>query len=158
MATVKQTPYERTQVPIGVTKNQIEEMLVKAGALAIQWTTTPNAIMGKECPILQFAIETVLKGASQKYVIKLQPPLLEKESGRGYNKTHVPNMNASMRLLHWYVKSKLEAIEYGLEDFVEAFMPKILILLPDGTTSTVSDALKSRPQIFSQVFMIPESD
>jgi hypothetical protein len=75
--------------------------------------------------------------------------------GRGYDKKTMPNLNASMRLLFWYVKTKSEAIEYGLEDFVEAFMPRILVSLPDGSTATMAEALKDKPQIISKVFALP---
>ena len=67
-------------------------------------------------------------------------------------------MNASMRLLFWYVKSKVEAIEYGLEDVVEAFLPRIMLRLTDGTPSTMGDILKNNPRVLAQVFQLEEID
>ena len=84
--------------------------------------------------------------------------MLRVPRGRGFSKSYLPNLNASMRLLYWYVKTKAEAMEYGLEDVVEAFMPNILISLPDGSTSTMAQALKNKPQIVSQMFALPSED
>lgn len=150
-------PYQDTSVPEGRSREQIDEMLIKSGVFAIQWTDTPYSIQGKEMPILQFIIKTTLQGVEYQFGVKLQPPLLDAERGRGYEKKIVPNRNASMRMLHWYVKSKLEAIEYGLEDQVEAWMPRIIASLPDGSSQTMAEALKTKPQIMSKVFMLTNS-
>ena len=149
-------PYSDTSVPAAKTRSDIDALLKKMGAIAIQWTETPGSIQGKECPILQFAVNRVLNGVEQRFVVRLQAPLLEITKGRGYAKKSMPNLNASMRLLYWYVKSKAEAMEYGLEDFVESFMSRILVSLPDGSTTSMAQALKNKPQILSQVFAIPE--
>ena len=149
-------PYADTSVPASQSRADIDSLLKKIGVVAIQWTETPNSIQGKECPILQFAVVRVLRGMEQKFIVRLQAPLLTISKGRGYDRKFMPNLNASMRLLFWYVKTKAEAIEYGLEDFVEAFMPRILVSLPDGTTGTMAEALKAKPQIVSQVFSLPE--
>ena len=151
------TPYENTVIPSSKSKGDIDELLKKMGAIAIQWTETPESIRGTSCPILQFAVNRTLNGVEQRFVVKIQAPLLIVDRGRGYDKKHMPNINASMRLLYWYVKSKAEAIEYGLEDIVESFMSRILVSLPDGSgTQTMADALKQRPQIVSRVFQLPE--
>ena len=149
-------PYSDTSVPASKTRGDIDALLKRMGTIAIQWTETPASIRGKECPILQFAVKRVLNGVEQKFVVRLQAPLLEITKGRGYAKKTMPNLNASMRLLYWYVKSKAEAMEYGLEDFVESFMSRILVSLPDGSTATMAQALKNKPQILSQVLAIPE--
>jgi hypothetical protein len=153
---MERVPYNDTSVPEERSRGQVTGLLVEAGVLAIQWTDTPGSIKGIEMPVLQFAVVRELRGVQQKFVIRIQTPLLEMEKGRGYSKKKMPNRNASMRLLYWYVKSKLEAIQYGLEDFVEAFMPRILISLPNGRTETMADALKNSPQILSQVMQLPE--
>lgn len=152
----KSVPYQETRVTESRTRDQINEILIKSGVFAIQWTDTPYSIQGNEMPILQFIIKATLKGVEYQFGVKLQPPLLETERGRGYDKKKMPNRDASMRLLHWYVKSKLEAIEYGLEDQVEAWMPRIIICLPDGSTQTMAEALKTKRQIMSKVFMLTD--
>jgi len=150
------TPYADTSVPASRSRGDIDDLLKKMGAIAIQWTETPASIQGKECPILQFAISCILNGVEQKFVVRLQAPFLEITKGRGHDKKIMPNMNASMRLLFWYVKSKAEAIEYGLEDFIEAFMPRILVSLPDGRSTTMSEVVKGSPKVLSQVFQITD--
>ena len=152
------TPYSGTTVPAYKTKDEIYQLLIKVGAIAIQWTDTTESIQGRACPTPQFAVERTLHGVEQKFIVRLQGPLLEIEKGRGFEKHREPNMNASMRLLFWYVKSKVEAIEYGLEDVVEAFLPRILLRLPDGTSSTMGDMLKNNTRVLAQVFQLEEID
>jgi hypothetical protein len=152
------TPYSGTTVPAYKTKDEIYQLLIKVGAIAIQWTDTTESIQGRSCPILQFAIERTLHGVEQKFIVRLQGPLLEVEKGRGYQKYKEPNINASMRLLFWYVKSKAEAIEYGLEDVVEAFLPRIMLRLTDGSSSTMGDILKNNTRVLAQVFQLEEID
>jgi hypothetical protein len=152
------TPYIDTQVPASRSRGDIDVLLKKIGAIAIQWTDSTASIREEECPTLQFAVSRILDGAEQRFIVRLKAPLLRVEKGRGYSKVSVPNLNASMRLLFWYVKTKTEAMEYGLEDVVEAFMPNILISLPDGSTSTMAQALKNKPQIVSQIFALPSEE
>ncbi len=154
---MSKTPYENTAIPASKSKGDIDELLKKIGAIAIQWTETTQSIRGNACPTLQFAVSRILNGVEQRFIVKIQAPLLVVDRGRGYDRKHMPNINASMRLLYWYVKSKAEAIEYGLEDIVESFMSRILVSLPDGSgTQTMADALKQRPQIVSRVFQLPD--
>ena len=151
-------PYADTDVPASRSRSDIDILLKKIGAIAIQWTDTTASIRGEECPTLQFAVSRILDGVEQKFIIRLKAPMLRVPRGRGFNKSYLPNMNASMRLLYWYVKTKAEAMEYGLEDVVEAFMSHIMISLSDGTTSTMAQALKNKPQIASQMFALPSED
>jgi hypothetical protein len=151
-------PYADTEVPASRSRGDIDVLLKKIGAIAIQWTDTTASIRGEECPTLQFAVSRTLDGAEQRFIVRLKAPMLKVPRGRGFNKSYLPNLNASMRLLYWYVKTKAEAMEYGLEDVVEAFMPNILISLPDGSTSTMAQALKNKPQALSQVFALPSEE
>ena len=44
-------PYADTSVPASQSRADIDSLLKKIGAVAIQWTETPSSIQGKECPI-----------------------------------------------------------------------------------------------------------
>ena len=137
-------------------KNDIDSLLKQMGAIAIQWTDTIESIKGLECPVLQFAVVRKSNGIEQRYVVKLQAPALTELKGTKYNKKKSINLNASMRLLYWYVKSKSEAMRYGLEEFVEAFMANILIPLPDGSTTTMGEALKNKPEMLAKTFQLSD--
>ena len=152
------TPYVDTQVPASRSRGDIDVLLKKIGAIAIQWTDSTASIRGEECPTLQFAVSRILNEAEQRFIVRLKAPLLRVKKGTKHHRISVPNLNASMRLLFWYVKTKTEAMEYGLEDVVEAFMPHILISLSDGSTSTMAQALKSKPQALSQIFALPSEE
>ena len=46
----------------------------------------------------------------------------------------------------WSIKSRLEAVEFGLFTMEEVFMPEMLIQLPTGDITTVKKALKENDQ------------
>lgn len=148
-------PYGKTVKNVGQSKFDIEEMLKQFGAKALRWTETPASMEGKECPILEFILEVELNGVQKRFGVRIQPPLFEvnkRASGRyGGHLIHTPNMNASMRLLYWYLKARLEATKWGLEDITETFMSKIMVALPEGGTSTMGEVMKDRPEILNEM-------
>lgn len=147
-------PYWSTTIPATRSKIDIEEMLKEFGAKALRWTETPESMRGIACPILEFILEVELKGVKKEIGVMIQPPLLT-EGKRRYGKRgpliHRPNINASMRMLYWYLKSRMEASLYGMEDTFETFMSKIMMSLPDGTAISLGKAMVEKPEIFSQI-------
>ena len=138
-----------------MTKSYISEMLKEFGATAMRWTETPDSMKGVGCPMLEFILETELKGIRKQIGIRIQPPLLVvKKQGSRYGRRgriETPDMNASMRLLYWYLKARLEAARFGMEDITETFMSKIIMSLPEGGTSTMGEVLKERPELISSI-------
>ena len=51
------------------------------------------------------------------------------------------NLNQSLRLLYWYLKTKLEAISFGLVSVEHEFLSDIVYHLPDGTEKTISEVI-----------------
>ena len=50
------------------------------------------------------------------------------------------------RAFYYHLKSRLEAVEFGLFTMEEIFMPEMLIQLPDGDITTVKKALLQKNQ------------
>lgn len=148
----KDIPYRSTTIPYGQTKSDIEEMLKEANALALRWTETPDSMNGVALPVLEFILTVQWKGVEKQFGVRIQPPLLydrKKDRHRGIITT--PNRNASMRLLYWYLKSRLEAVKFGLEDLFDTFMSRVINTLPDGRTITLGETVRSHPTIIKEI-------
>lgn len=157
----KSAPYADTHVPYGQTKNDIEEMLKEAGAVAMRWTETPESMRDVELPVLEFIVENKVIGENEEVLevqnipIRIKPPLTGKRvrRDRKYGEMiNVANKNGSMRLLYWYLKSRFEAARFGLEDMSTTFMGKRILTLPDKETgkmksTTLAEVVRERPEI-----------
>lgn len=142
----KKPPYAGTQVDAYNSQVKITKLLESFGIEGVQWTT-----LFREGKVeLRFPIETEIDGVKKNFMVKLQPPSL-KEKHRTYDPVkgrHVveeaPNWSQSMRLLYWYVKSKIEAIAYGLVSAEEEFLSDIVYALPDGQESTIGKIITKK--------------
>ena len=136
-------PYQGTKADAVKTEMQIMALLRKFGASGIQWTE----YQGNRD--LKFIIEVELKGVRKEIMVKVEPPLFL-ENRRTWNQktgrhdiVKAPNYAQSMRLLYWYLKSKLEAVAYGLVSAEQEFLSQVLIKLPRGET-TVGEMIAHR--------------
>ncbi len=140
-------PYSGTSISVEKTKMDIEMMLKEFGILAMRWTETPDSIKGIELPLLEFIVETKINGVHKEIGFKIQPPLLtakKRRNGRygDYVTTSCPEQ--SMRLLFWYIKSRLEAVKFGLEEIENTLLSKVMMNLPDGSISTVGESIRNQ--------------
>ena len=134
-------PYNNTTIGIDQTVMEISQMLKQENAKGIRWTETPAAIRGVELPLLEFVMASSIGGIEKEVVIRVKPRLLTKEVGQRYNRRSVAAPEQSMRLLYWWLKSKLEAIKYGLETVESVLLSNIIHNLPDGSTSTIGESM-----------------
>jgi len=148
----KDVPYRTTYISYGTTKQHIEEMLKEAGAIALRWTETPDSMKGVALPVLEFILTVELEGVHKEFGIRIQAPLIYDKKRNGHGRPmNAPNRNASMRLLYWYLKARLEAVKFGLEDALDAFMSRVINSLPDGQTPTISETIRKHPSILTQI-------
>jgi hypothetical protein len=129
-------PYSDTEVPADKSKFQIEQLLKKYGVSGSQWTTDweNNRVM------LRFVL-TNREG--RRVGIQLEPPMFMSKH-RTWDKTrgrHVieesPNWAQSMRLFYYYIKSKLEAVSWGLREVEQEFLNDIIVRDSAGRETTV---------------------
>ncbi len=102
-------PYERTNVSASQTQEQLDSLLQRRGVDVTRWTNTPD----------QIRFEFQHKGIGYRIDVPLPAggDLREKDQLR----------RERARVLYWYVKSKLEAVEFGLGDLQREFLPYMLV-------------------------------
>ncbi len=134
-------PYYDTVIPARQTQVQITKMLYEEGCEATRWTEEDKG----ESIMLEFIWKIPTEEGKKSFAFRVSPPLMHKWVGRGHARHQVPNPNAAMRLLWWYLKSKLEAVKHGLVTVEEEFMQAIVLPLPGGRDATMGEVVL--PQI-----------
>ncbi len=140
-------PYADTEVPAERSRTDIERLLTKYEAEGVRWTKMKN-----EPPTLEFLFTVTVNGVQKQLGFRITPPVImvnRRASGKYGGLVTVRNENAEMRLVWWYLKTRLEAVAAGMETLEEALMSKILIALPDETgkgvkVTTAGEAIKEQ--------------
>lgn len=114
----KKAPYDRTEIDVSKTQMEIQQLLLEYGAEGIQWIVIRDGL-----PKLAFIVEAEINGIKKKVGVQIDPPLIQRP-----NRT--VNYNQSMRMMYWYVKSKLEAVSFGVKTFEKEFLDDIVYRLP----------------------------
>lgn len=128
-------PYADTTVGIEKSKEEINKLLKKFGCHGIQWTWLDNS------ETLRFLHDFEFNGVKKGIAFEISIPDIGVHRGRGYNKIFTRNDKQSYRVVLYIIKSKLTAIETGVETFENEFLSKILYQLPDGRTQKVGDVI-----------------
>lgn len=143
-------PYKGTRISYNRSKEDIQEMLLEAGAIGLNWKESSFSLRREAMPELSFMMRVVRKEEETKFAVLIRPPMLMKRSGNRYS-AEAPDPDASMRLLYWYLKARLEGVRFGLEDIFDAFMSRVITALPDGTTSTMSETVMEHPEVIKDI-------
>ena len=122
----RELPYYNTKVPIVNTITKIKSLLMKYGLLGTQITE-----YGKT-----FRLVFALKRDNKKYAFQFDMIIPDDEKFA----------RQKFRAFYYHLKSRLEAVEFGLFTMEEIFMPEMLIQLPDGDITTVKKALLQKNQ------------
>ena len=153
----KNPPYASSQVDAYATQGRISKLLEEYGAKGVQWT----AMFTEGKVELAFILEAEIEGVRKEFMVKLTPPPLTTKrrtwnpaKGR-HDVVHAPNWSQSMRLLYWYVKTKIEAIAYGLVSAEREFLSEIVVKLPTGEQGRVGDILSS--QVINGTLALPQA-
>lgn len=122
----KELPYYATKISVRDTITKIKDLLIKYNLLGTQITE-----FGKTFRLV-FALErSDKKYAFQFNIIIPDDPKFARQKFRAF---------------YWHLKSRLEAVDFGLFTLQEVFMPELLVQLPDGLITTVKDALQANNQ------------
>lgn len=136
----KRAPYATTTKDPDTTIADINRMLRGYGIENIQWTTAWE----KQAVELRIAIE---KEPGKFVGIRVRPPAFVakrrtyNEKKGHYEVVQAPNWAQSLRMLHWWLKAKVEAVAFGLREIEEEFLSDIIVRLPSGEETTVGEAL-----------------
>lgn len=114
--------YTNTPVPVEKSHGQIRQLLAKHSVKAIRFTSFPSYAL------LEYVRE-VQKGQFIPYQIQIVPKFSSYKSGAG----GVDQAEKQVwRVAYWWLKSKLEAIEFGLVEFEQEFLPYMLLQDSEG--------------------------
>jgi hypothetical protein len=131
-------PYSNTPVTASRSQEQIDRLLEKFGATGTNWTR----LFDKGRVELTFGVHGK---DGRNILVKIVAPILtnkhrnwDPETGKS-EKVDAPNWAQSMRLLYYYVKAKLEAVNVGLREFEEEFLADTLVQDSTGRTVRVAE-------------------
>jgi hypothetical protein len=133
----KKPPYLSTEVSAERTYSQIQQFLMDAGCEAVQITRSKLGDVS-----IRFVIEIELAGVRRKIAVQIDPALLSQRKrpmGRYGTTVNTVNEAATARLAYWYIKTKIEAIAFGLVSAEREFFSQIMVALPEGGAGTVGD-------------------
>ena len=148
-------PYKTTIITRGRTYGEIIGLLETHGIKDYQWTRY------QETDQLAFPIKIERQDIEQAFLVKLTVPKLfyPKRHGRGRSapKTMTYLENQSWRIFWWHLKSKLEAIEFGISDTVREFMYNINYALPDGSEINLGQQLIDNVENINKLAALPDA-
>jgi hypothetical protein len=133
----KKPPYLDTSVNADRTYAEIQRMLLDAGCEGVQVTRTAIGEV-----TIRFGLEVEVQGVRKRIGCELRPALLaqrKRQHGTYGSLVTTTNEAATARLAWWYLKSKIEAVQYGLVSAEREFFSQILVALPEGGTGTIGD-------------------
>ena len=129
-------PYLDTTVPNERTKAEIEILLKSYGIKNIRWTT----LEGQD-DSLEFIIEAEVQGVKKQLGVAVKPPHIVIKKKLHGKIVDTENINQEYRLLFHWIKSKIEAVVWGLSTIEKEFLSEVLMKLPNGQQSTVGDVV-----------------
>jgi hypothetical protein len=131
-------PYKRSSKSVEQSKAEITKLLREYGAEGVAWTD--NFATG--AVNLRFVVKDAA-GNATAYSIT---PAAFKEQHRSWDSVEAreklveaPNWPRAMRLLHAWLKTKLESIAYGLTETREEFLAHMVVRDVRGAESTAGE-------------------
>lgn len=139
--TIDKLPYGGTDVPVATSREQIQGLLIKAGADGIQWS---DVYKPRRMAQLQF----IRNQHRFKLTVPIHTEDLEKQRHyiSDYDwERYIGKREAAMyRAMFYYLQGLIKAEVHGLLSFEEAFVGHGVVYLPGGEETTVADAIITR--------------
>ncbi len=107
--------YAATSVSPGKTKEQIEGLLLRVDATGFRWSSQVASGDSYTGTPGYEQLEAMLKWDSKTIGFRLQ-----------VDYTNEPQRRQRLRALYWYLKAKIEAIQFGLVDLEREFLPYLI--------------------------------
>ena len=108
-------PYEDTRVAVEKSQTEIRKMLTGFDVLVCRFTSFPSHAL------LEFVRES--EGQQTPYRVTITPKVKGEPTPTSWGRAE----RQVWRVAYWWLKSKLEAIEFGLVEFEEEMLPYMLI-------------------------------
>jgi hypothetical protein len=131
MRTVK--AYKHTAVNWGKSQAQITKLLEQKGIQDIRFTflQTQNSL------ICEFNYPTKLDDKDVNVGVRILLPI-PKDDEQAKNQIH--------RALFYYLKTKFEALNFGLVEFIQEFMPHLVVFDKQGNSKTLYQIIQPQYQ------------
>lgn len=107
--------YAHTSVGAGRTKEQIESLLKRVGAVGFRWDSGLPQLRDSENSCGFEQLSAMIRWHDRKLAFRLRIEYIDDRQQR-----------QNLRALYWYLKAKIEAIEFGIVDLEQEFMPYLL--------------------------------
>ena len=121
--------YRHTTVHWGKSQADMLRLLSKHGVKDVRFTTLES----QKCVICEFSYPTKMENKDVVLGVRIMAKL--PEMGRLADAERVKNQ--VHRALLYYLKTKFEALQFGLVEFVQEFLPHLVLMDKDGRSSTV---------------------
>lgn len=151
----KSIPYANTKISPEDTKAAINKLLKAHGIEGIQWTDYQGQT------VLKFIFKAEVKGVEKEIMYQFKPPNIPRKRRYVHRTVAMDDWSSSYRLLFWFLKTMLEAVEFGLDSVEHVFMSHIVVALPNGQVSTLGEKLEDVAEmvglpIFGERKALPE--
>lgn len=107
--------YAHTSVSPGRTKEQIELLLSKVDAVGFRWDSGLPELRDSENAYGFEQLTAGLRWNGRELAFRLRIEYADEKRRR-----------QNLRALYWYLKAKIEAIEFGIVDLEQEFLPYML--------------------------------
>lgn len=140
-------PYKTTKLSAQHTKMEIDGILAKWGIKDSAWRWDPehNEIF------IEFKISEMIKGISVNAIVRVDAPVIWNHKTR--LKAEDVNWNISLRVMHWFIKSHLEAAYLTQSEKTVAFLPYI----KTGEEQTLATVVISNLERIQNMPALPET-
>lgn len=128
--------YRHTTVHWGKSQSDTLRMLSKHGVRDVRFTMLDS----QQMIICEFSFPTKLESKDVLLGVRIQIKL----PSQGRLKDTDRNKNQVHRALFYYLKTKFEALQFGLVEFVEEFLPHLTLMDKQGNSSTVFQMIGSK--------------
>ncbi len=132
----KKAPYRDTSISPESSRAHIDKLLKDYGVEGLQWTS----YKGEED--LKFIVKADVQGVHREIMIQVRPPqIMVRRRTKSQGIINTRNTKQEYRLLFWWLKSKIEAVVWGLSTIEREFLSQVTVALPGGP-STVGDIME----------------
>ena len=152
----KNLPYKTTIVTKGKSLGHVIGMLEDHGVVNYRWTKVDRV------DLLEFPLKIEKNGVEYPFKVSMTVPRLmypmkpKGSRSRSSPKTMTYLENISWRIFHWYLKSKLDAISYGISDVLEEFMYHVNHELPDGSSISLGEMIMDNVNNLDKITSLPD--
>ena len=125
--------YESTTVTVERSQSEINRLLYNHGCEATRFTNTPDGA------IIDFIRLEVKDGRERRIAVSL--PVRYRLSEKMTQKQMQQHIRTKWRSVFYWLKAQFDAMDQGIIAYEEAFMPNLIVALPNGTSGRLRELM-----------------